>query len=178
MKNSWLSREILFFSLFFIATTSHFFVFKDVIITYTALFSGILLLISIDKVYRIVIQPAPFELHSAHVVFTGFLLASVLFDNYFAFILLASLKTSLYTYRKYHFWKKGLNYRLFISGWRLDMLLSFPLIFCFFDFSNLSWWVIVRVLIGEIIDRAEYYEELDVITPQKQIEHDFNRLKK
>jgi hypothetical protein len=32
-------------------------------------------------------------------------------------------------------------------------------------------------LIGEIIDRAEYYEELDVITPVKQIEYDLDRLK-
>ncbi len=92
-------------------------------------------------------------------------------------MLVAALKTGLYIYRKYYFWKEGLNYRLFISGWRLDMLISFPLIFWFFDFSNLNFWILVSVLVGEIIDRAEYYEELDVITPEKQIEYDFKRLK-
>jgi len=177
VKNSWLSREILSYSLFFMATTSHFFIFKHDIITYVALISGVFLLISIDKVYRIVIQPTPLELHSAHVVLTGFIIASLFFSNYLTFLLVAALKTGLYIYRKYYFWKKGLNYRLFITGWRLDMIISFPLIFWLFDFSNLNWWILVSVLIGEIIDRAEYYEELDVNTPGKQIEYDLKRLK-
>ena len=56
-------------------------------------------------------------------------------------------------------------------------VLEAPIISLFFDFSNLNWWILVSVLIGEVIDRAEYYEELDVITPEKQIESDFNRLK-
>ena len=92
-------------------------------------------------------------------------------------MLVAVLKAGLYIYRKYYFRKEGLNYRLFLSGWRLDMIISFPLIFWFFDFSNLNWWILVSILIGEIIDRAEYYEELDVITPEKQIEADIKRLK-
>ena len=178
IKNSWLSREILSFSLFFIATGSHFFLLKNDIITYIALFSGVFLLISIDKVYRIVIQSTPLELYSAHITLTGFLIVSLFFNNYLMFILVATIKTSLYIYRKYYFWKKGLNYRLFITAWRLDLIISLPLIFWLFDFSNLNWWILASVLIGEIIDRAEYYEELDVITSQKQIEYDFNRLRK
>ncbi len=178
IKNSWLSREILSFSLFFIATGSHFFLLKNDIITYIALFSGVFLLISIDKVYRIVIQSTPLELHSAHITLTGFLIVSLFFNNYLMFILVATIKTSLYIYRKYYFWKKGLHYRLFITAWRLDLIISLPLIFWLFDFSNLNWWILASVLIGEIIDRAEYYEELDGITSQKQIEYDFNRLRK
>ncbi len=178
VKNSWLSREILSFSLFFICSLFHFFIFHHDIITYIALFSGLFLLISIDKVYRIVLQPTPIELHSAHVVFTGFILASLFFENYLMFILLVVIKSGLYVYRKYHFWKKDLNVRLFITALRLDLIISLPFIFWLFDFSDLNWWILASVLIGEIIDRAEYYEELDVITPEKLIESDFDRLRK
>ncbi len=176
VKNSWLSREILSFSLFFIATTVHFFIFKDDIITYIALFSAVFLLISIDKVYRFIIQPTPLELHSAHVTLTGFLIAALFFNNLLMFALVVSLKTGLYIYRKYYFWKNKQNYRPFLTAWRLDMLISFPFIFWLFNFSNLNWWILASILIGEFIDRAEYYEELDVLTPEKQIETDFNRL--
>ena len=167
----------MFFSLFFIATGSHFFILKDEIITYIALFSGVFLLISIDKVYRLLIQSTPLELHSAHITLTGFLISSLFFNNYLMLIIVAIIKTGLYIYRKYYFWKKGLNYRLFITAWRLDMIISLPLTFWLFDFSNLNWWILASVLIGEIIDRAEYYDELDVITPKMQIENDLNRIK-
>ena len=173
MKNSWLSKEIFFYSLFFISTATYFFIFNNDILVYIALFSSLGLLISIDKVYSIVTQSTPLNLHSAYIVLTGFLFASLLFNNYIMFLLIALLKATLYTYRKYYFWKKGKDIRLFIIGLRLDMLISFPLIFYFFNFTNYSVWILVSVLLGEFIDRAEYYEELDVITPKKQIKSDF-----
>ena len=62
---------------------------------------------------------------------------------------------------------------MFVSACRLDLIISFPLLFWIFDISNIFWWLFVSLLIGEMIDRGEYYDELDVITPKKQIEMDF-----
>jgi hypothetical protein len=82
------------------------------------------------------------------------------------------IKSGLYIYRKLEMRKMNKNHRLLLSGLRLDMIVSFPLIFWFFDISNLQWWVFASVLIGELIDRCEFYDELDVITPEKQIQQD------
>ncbi|MCX6582482.1 MAG: hypothetical protein NT166_20105 [Candidatus Aminicenantes bacterium] len=30
-------------------------------------------------------------------------------------------------------------------------------------------YIIVSVIIGEVIDRAEYYDEIDIVTPRKQM---------
>jgi len=176
IRNSWLSREILSYGIFFSSTTVYFFFSNNGIIMYTALVSGIFLLISIDQVYRILVQATVICLHSAHVVLTGLLFAAILFNNPFIYFLMILFKAVLYIYRKHYFWKQTKRLNLFVSAWRLDMLVSFPLIFFLFDFSNLNTWILASVFVGELIDRAEYYEELNVMTPEKQIKKDFNRL--
>ena len=52
------------------------------------------------------------------------------------------------------------------------MLISFPFLFWIFGISNLFWWLAISLFIGELIDRIEYYDELDVITPEKEIDED------
>jgi hypothetical protein len=37
-------------------------------------------------------------------------------------------------------------------------------------------YVIISVIIGELIDRTEYYDELDIVTPRKQMLMDMDRL--
>jgi Fe-S-cluster-containing dehydrogenase component len=173
LKNSWLSREIFFFMIFFGLGTGYLFHSPEEIMAQAAIVSGVLALFSIDKVYKLAVQPIKLEIHSAHVLLGFFLFAALFLENYYAFLLIVAIKTGLYIYRKLEMKKMGKKVRLFASAWRLDMLLSFPFIFWFFDFSYLQWWVFGSVLIGELIDRAEYYDELDIITPGKQIEKDF-----
>jgi hypothetical protein len=38
-----------------------------------------------------------------------------------------------------------------------------------FGISNLFWWLVISLFIGELIDRVEYYDELDVNIPKKQV---------
>lgn len=169
LKKSWLSREIFFFGLFWLLSSAYLLVNQHAFIAWGAMACGLIALISVDKVYKLAIQPTPIELHSAHVVLTFFLFASMFFESYPALIFIALIKAGLYVYRKLHFRKEQKNYRILLSAWRLDMLVSFPFLFWLFDISNLFWWTGLSLMIGEIIDRAEYYDELDVITPQKQI---------
>jgi hypothetical protein len=64
---------------------------------------------------------------------------------------------------------------MLLSAWRLDMIISFPLLFWLFDVANIFWWIFASILIGEMIDRAEYYNELDVITPKKADREGFKK---
>jgi Fe-S-cluster-containing dehydrogenase component len=172
LKGSWLSREIFFFMLFYGLASSYFLFLRENILAFSAIILGALALFSIDKVYELAVQPIKLEMHSAHVLLSFFLFTALFFEQYFAFTLIALIKSGSYIYRKYEMRKIKKNIRLLLSGWRLDMLISFPLIFWFFDVSNIQWWIFGSVCIGEVIDRGEYYDELDIITPQKQIELD------
>ncbi|MBN1252290.1 MAG: 4Fe-4S dicluster domain-containing protein [Bacteroidales bacterium] len=173
IKKSWLSREILFFGMFFILSISQIIFKQNIYLQILAVISGILLLLSIDKVYSLAIQSTNLELHSAHVFLSGFLFLSIFIENYILLSLLIVLKSALYIYRKYYFWKKDKDFKIFQSAWRLDLLISFPLFFWIFDFSHLNLFIFISIFIGEIIDRIEYYNELDIITPEKQMTNYF-----
>jgi Fe-S-cluster-containing dehydrogenase component len=173
LKNSWLSREIFFFGLFWGLSATHLLFYESDIISWFAIGCGVVSLMSVDKVYKLAIQPTPIEMHSAHVLLSFFLFTALFFENYYALAFVSSIKVGLYVYRKQYFRKKNKRTRMFLSAWRLDMIISFPLLFWIFDISNIFWWLFASILIGEIIDRAEYYDELDVITPGKQIDEDF-----
>lgn len=172
LRRSWLSREIFFFGMFWGLSFVHLFVFQHVVIAYSAVAAGVIALISIDKVYQLVIQPTPVKLHSAHVVLTFLLFTALFIENLYALIFITMIKIGLYTYRKIYFRKQAKNYRIMLSAWRLDFIISFPLLLWMFDIPHMFWWVAASLLLGEMIDRGEYYDELDVITPQKQIAKD------
>lgn len=175
LKNSWLSREIFFFMLFFGLGSLYLLFVKENFIAWPAIIFGILALFSIDKVYELAIQPIKLELHSAHVFLSYFLFTAIFMGQYFALAIIILIKAATYGYRKLEMRKLKKNYRMFISAWRLDLLISFPVIFWIFGISNIQWWVFASILLGEMIDRAEYYDELDIITPKKQVEMDFQK---
>ena len=177
LRNSWLSREILFFALFWVFRFVQCIVYQHNVIAYLGVICGILALISVDKVYKLAIQPTRVEVHSAHVVLTYLLFTALFSENYNTLIFIIAVKAGLYIYRKQFFKKHTKNQRLFLTAFRLDMIISFPFLFWFFDIPNLFWWLTASIAVGEIIDRCEYYDELDVITPKKQIEKDLLEIK-
>jgi len=175
LKNSWLSREIFSFSLFLGLSIFYFFINNHILLGYFTILIGVISLISIDKVYKLAMQAIPLELHSAHVLLSFFLFTALFSEAYYAFIFIVFIKVILYTYRKIEMRNLKKKHRLLLSGLRIDMLVSFPLIFWLFDISNIFWWLTASILIGEIIDRIEYYDELDIITPAKQIDIDLGK---
>lgn len=173
LKNSWLSREIFFYALFITSSSFYLIYYQHMIIGVISIIFGVLCLFSIDKVYKIAIQPTKIEIHSAHVLLSYFLFTALFIQNNYALAFIGLIKATLYIYRKLELRKQKKNLRIILSAWRLDMLISFPFIFWFFSIPGLFWWLLISFLIGEIIDRGEYYEELDIITPEKQINEDF-----
>jgi Fe-S-cluster-containing dehydrogenase component len=177
LKGSWLSREIFFFMLFFGMACLFLLVIDEKYIAYLSIVFGVLALFSIDKVYELALQPIKLEIHSAHVLLSFFLFTSLFLGQYLAFSFIVILKASIYIYRKFEMRKNRINIRLMLSSFRLDMLISVPVLLWIFDISTIQWWLFASVLIGEIIDRAEYYDELDIITPKKQAEIDLKNFK-
>lgn len=156
IKKSWLSREILFFSLFYTFT------FIDLIIydlpNYLLIILGFMLLLSIDKLY----QPAQLywktQFHSGQVIFISlsyFLLWSSL---YWIFGLLILIRLYLFVFGNKPF---ELKYQ-FPAIIKMIRLLSVILTVFFMVFNLPLWYTILVFTMGEIIDRIVFYSELEV----------------
>jgi Fe-S-cluster-containing dehydrogenase component/DMSO reductase anchor subunit len=170
VRNSWLSRELFFYSAFLLLSTIHLFFFPDnLLIATIASFVGFATLISIDMIYHVTIKPAKFDLHSAHILLTGLFLTGLFMKNFIIFSLVGLIKIGLYIYRKYYFHKIKRDIRIMVSAWRIAFMVSFPLIIWWFNPPNVFWYVALFIFLGEMIDRYEYYTEIDIITPKKQI---------
>ncbi|MDX9696388.1 MAG: DmsC/YnfH family molybdoenzyme membrane anchor subunit [Bacteroidales bacterium] len=156
IKNSWLSREILLFSLFFASVFIDFFIFNlpDWIVSFT----GILLLFAIDMLYRLAHWRWTIKIHSAQSLLIA-LTFYAFFTNSLPFILvIAVLRLLLYGYRKL----KSHQLLSIISTLRISLLiLAIVLLYL----NNPTWIVFATLLTGELIDRIEFYNELEVPNP-------------
>jgi len=172
-RSSWLSREIVFYSLFLLSSFIFLLFFPDVyILGWISAGLGFITLFSIDMIYHVTRKPTPSDLHSAHVFLSGMFFTGLFMKNFIVFSIIGIIKFGLYVYRKYYFKQKMKSTRIMASAWRLDLMLSFPLLLWWFNPPFVFWYVMACIVIGEIIDRFEYYAELDVITPKKQIQLD------
>jgi Fe-S-cluster-containing dehydrogenase component len=176
-RGSWLSREIIFFSAFMGLSGIYLLFFPGVpLIGWVAAVVGFIGLLSIDKIYQVAMQCGPLNFHSAHVLFNGFFLLGVLVQDVLMIGFFGIIKLSLYLYRKYLFKKSNRNIRPFISILRLSFGFIFPLLLVMLEFRDINNYIpaTVSIIIGELFDRGEYYDELDVITPEKQILKDLH----
>ncbi|MCK5056922.1 MAG: 4Fe-4S binding protein [Candidatus Aminicenantes bacterium] len=171
-RSSWLSREILFFSAFMGLSGIYLLFFPgSAALGWAAAGIGFFSLFAVDKIYQVAMQSGPLNFHSAHVLFNGFFLLGFLVKNSILFGFFGIIKFLLYLHRKYRFKKSGWNIRPLISMLRLGLGFLFPLALFILDLQNNNICALstVGIIIGEFIDRGEYYDELDVITPQKQL---------
>jgi Fe-S-cluster-containing dehydrogenase component len=172
IKNSWLSREILFYTLFL------FFAFgwvlkPDIIyIGYLASLLGLASCYAVDKVYSVFEKNTKVEIHSANVFMSALLFTAILTLNEVFIGIILGLKLLLYVYRKSYFLLNQKAINIYLSVPRI--LFGFILPFIFWGQLNTGVWefLFVTVLIGEIIDRIEFYHEAEVITPKRQISDD------
>ena len=167
---SWLSREIFFFGLFLFLGTVYFLNPASKSVGYTSAIVGFLTLLSIDKVYKVAFKTTPFNINSASILLSGLLLTTIWTGVLSLFLMLVIIKLCLYLYRKHFFYTRNKKYYLGVSLTRIVFGLLAPVIFSFTDFENYKIVIMLFVFIGELIDRLEYYYDLDIITPSKQIE--------
>ncbi len=169
LKGSWLSREIFSFSAFLGFTSLHI-VTENQMIGYFSLAFGIFSLIAVDKVYQFLKRKDELPFHSSMVSATAFLFFAFLSDVHILLELMILAKGSLYIWRKLVLQKKEITYFPVLS------LLRILCLFVAYFFYNLSWEFAVTIsfliiFTGEIIDRAEFYYESDVITPAKELQN-------
>lgn len=174
-RRSWLSREIIFYTAFL----SLGFVFlllkgKPAGLGYLSAFAGLACLFSMDKVYDVLPRRHPRRFHSAQVTLTGLLFWFLLAGWSTPSFLLLGLKAALYLLRKKDLRRRKLPVRPLLSLLRLLIGIVLPLYLL--TLPGTVWPLLLGVLAGELIDRAEFYLELDVVTPAQQMEEDLRTI--
>ncbi len=171
-RKSWLSREILSYSLFLMLIILDTYVWPDKTVAgIVAIIAGMITLISIDMVYAILPHVKKQNLHSAQVTLTCMLYFSLLTTNSFLFVFIIVIKFWLYL-RSRNISQPVLSpIRLIriICGFILPVLLwasGYSL------HGHLIW---SSILVAEILDRIYFYIELDIITPSRQMQLDYEK---
>jgi DMSO reductase iron-sulfur subunit len=176
LVHSWLSREVVLLSLFVFWSTVYL-TLKPAGAAWgwATVILGLAATFSMDRVYRYAINRTPEWLHSASVLLTGILLAGVLVLDPVITGSTGALKLALYLWRKTEFARRRNPIRPVASAARLGLGFGLPLGLIVIDAAQMHGLVIACVLIGELIDRCEFYAEIDVMTPARQIVVDLER---
>ena len=178
VKSSWLSREIVGFTAFFILgiitllSKENLLTFNELnaltysnTLGYITILFGVFTLISVDMVYSLLIRKDNYKLHSAMVWLTGLLLFAWFTNNILLIASITLFKGVLYVIRKQSLVKQKIKYFPLISSVRI-LTLIVPLVVLVL-FPEISKWIlVVLIFLGEIIDRSEFYYESDVKTPK------------
>jgi DMSO reductase iron-sulfur subunit len=158
-RRSWLSREILLFPAF---------VGLSLLPSARPLTAavGFATLLAMDQVYRLSTNRRRGELHSAAVLLTGLFLTGVFAQWLWLVVPVWLLKLGLYLRRhhRYPIESKPLFFSRIAFGFVLPVaaFTLYPLAIAF-------------VLVGELIDRVEFYLELDFAQPSTQMRADLER---
>jgi Fe-S-cluster-containing dehydrogenase component/DMSO reductase anchor subunit len=175
VRHSWLSREVLLFPAFLALATTASLADGGGTARWIAAAIGFGALLSMDSVYQVTRMPGLW-LHSAQVFLTGLLFVGLFSASGVMFGLIIVIKTSLYLWRKYNFHRERLEARQWFTRARVLIGLLLPLFL---------WWrgawdwypaIVTGVLIGELIDRSEFYLELDAPSPSRQMAADLATL--
>ena len=179
IKGSWLSREIVSFSAFFGLGALSLFMKENLLgiadmLSFTdskavgivAVVFGAFTLVSIDMVYKFFTRKDTLHLHSAMVCITGPLLFAWLANMPLLIIGFTLIKAVLYIYRKRMLRNQKVAYFPVLSFIRVVALLLPYIALIVTPEISLSVLLPI-VLVGEAIDRCEFYYESEVITPER-----------
>jgi Fe-S-cluster-containing dehydrogenase component len=156
IRESWLSREIVLLILFMGAVGAQL---AGLPVSPTLpIVLGLLLLFSLDQIYRLVQWEWPSGIHSAQTLFMAFSMALLLSPYPWFFLAIALARSLLYLYRKTS--PGGIRVRpwswsvLRLAGLAGAALLILP---------GISPWIALPLfLAGELLDRVEFYDELSL----------------
>jgi Fe-S-cluster-containing dehydrogenase component/DMSO reductase anchor subunit len=168
VRSSWLSREIALFSLFVILSGSTLALSLPMPFMVASALTGVAALVAIDMVYAVVEGVSLPSIRSGSVLMSGLLFFAVLVQISFLLAALLLLSCGFYMRGLLREGRHG-GRRLF-SAVRIAVGFLLPLILLFTQQS--SWILAFCVATGEVINRAEFYLDLDIITPGGQIQKD------
>jgi hypothetical protein len=170
LHRSWLSREVFSLSAFVIISLVYLWLLPyNMMLGGLAILFGFLALYCADQVYSVLERAGPGYRHSASVLWTGFYLTGVLLGSGWLVGAFGFAKMSLYVIRKLRFVELRRPVRPGLSAARLT--LGFVLPFALWHLEPVGWrdYIIAAVLLGELIDRGEYYSELESTSPRLEM---------
>ena len=162
VDESWLSREIVLVG-GFLAASSGVLIIGGLPswMSWFAVALGFATLAAIDQVYKVALIRGAGPLHSAQVLGTGLLVGAVWNGLPLVAGAVVLVKLSLYLARKIDRSRLGLKPHLVFMWLRVLA----PALGMAAMIQNYSWVAMVLILIGEIIDRGEFYVEMEIPTP-------------
>ncbi|MCK4919630.1 MAG: 4Fe-4S dicluster domain-containing protein [Bacteroidales bacterium] len=153
IEKSWLSREILFFVFFFVSLIIDFF-FWD-IPDIVPVINGVLLLSSVDMLYKPIMWKWRMKIHSAQSLFIAIGIWLAISQYFYLFLFLSLARITLYFLRKI----RNSKNQLIISITRTGLLILGS---CFVFLSPYLWIGIGLMVLSDFVDRIEFYNELRV----------------
>jgi len=164
LRTSWLSREILLTGAFLGFGGLHLlFLPQSKILGWATVLLGLAGLLAIDRIYRVALKGG--RLHSGQTLLNGHYLLGLLSGLPLLSIGAGMLKIVLYLHRKHHFAQKGRPIRSLISALRLCLGFLGPLFL-------MTWnplLAALSALLGDFVDRCEFYQELEIHTPELEL---------
>lgn len=161
VRHSWLSREILFFMLFYASVLVDWLLFP--LPKIIPLASALLLLISIDSLYTLAFWNWKIKIHSAQTLFSALSIFLLLNDSLEYLIALSIIRIALYIIRKpkYRYMKRQQVWMMCIRVLFLALAIVIAI------YTRRLWLATFVLILGEVIDRIEFYDELNL--PQQQL---------
>ncbi|HQK88213.1 MAG TPA: hypothetical protein PLU25_11365, partial [Acidobacteriota bacterium] len=167
-------REIVLFPLFLALAGAHLLRPDRPHLGWIAAVAGFAALIAIDRVYQVAMQVGPLNFLSDQALLTGFFLTGVLYRDPWLYVPAGGLKLALYAYRKLRRWDGFRLGSAAMSALRVAVGFGLPLPGLLMGGPAGSFLATAAVIAGEFIDRCEFYGELEVITPRRQLRLDLD----
>ena len=163
VRHSWLSREIALVSLFLgLIAMQALGGLEPRTLGWAATLTGFAALFAVDRIYRVALRTGPWDLHSAHVLLNALYLFGWLSPFRSVAVVAGAVKLLLYGHRTWHAHRHGRPPRM---AWSLARILT----------GFLAPWFLpghlaaASALSGDLLDRCEYYDELDIPSPANQM---------
>jgi DMSO reductase iron-sulfur subunit len=177
IKNSWLSREIALFSIFLFILSIQILLYPEIKwLAWLAIITGFLTLFSLDQIYSVVALETRLRYHSANALLTGLFFAALFSEFSFGIIIFGGIKLLLYLGQKFSQWPSGRFWLILLAILRLGFGFILPSIFWYMQLEEARTISIALIVIAEFIDRCDFYEGLKIITPEKQMAGDLERV--
>jgi len=177
LRRSWLSREILFYGAFVVLAAATLLLFPGgAVAGWLTAGCGFASLYSMDRVYDVALRPGPARMHSADALLTALFLIGLLLSNGPLAALVGLVKLGLYLRRNVDSADLGRLGGLLFGTARVGLGLIFPAAVWIARPVDWQAWALAGFAVGEIIERCEFYLELDVLTPRGQMAADLWRL--
>lgn len=152
IKNSWISREILFYQLFLAGIFADFFLFP--VPQFVNIIFGLLLLVSVDRIYHLAMWRWKVKIHYAQAMPAALNIFLFMTGYIYALVILAAARTMLYVYNS------NSERRLRISNdiFTVMAIAAAPVLY----FVNHGIEGLVVVFLAELLLRMRFYNDLNL----------------